>query len=138
MKLFYFNYRQNRSKGGFNMVEATLSLGIMSFGFLALLPLLALGTKTARQARDDRATTQIAQTLIEEAKQGMLSSGTIYLDAQDNTCPRAQAIYTVQTTLQPVTGAGAGVASPTRLTLRVAPTGAPDRARIYAVILSTP
>lgn len=118
------------------MVEATLSLGIMSFGFLALLPLLALGTKTARQARDNRATTQIAETLIEEAKQGTLSSGTTYLDAQDNPCSRVQAIYTVQTTFQAVTGAG--IASPTRLTLRVTPMGAPDRARIYAVVLPTP
>lgn len=108
----------------------------MSFGFLTLIPLLALGAKTARQAHDSRATTQIAQGLIEEAKQGTLSSGTIYLDAQENPCSLPQAIYTVQAVFQPVSTAG--TASPTRLTLRVTPTGAPDRARIYAVVLSTP
>ena len=116
------------------MVEATLSIGIMSFGFLALISLLALGAKTARQARDNRATTQIAQTLIEEARQGTLSSGTICLDGQGNPSTSIQAIYTVQALLQPITG----VASPMRLTLRITPTGAPDRARIYAVVLSTP
>jgi uncharacterized protein (TIGR02598 family) len=138
MKLFYFRRRQNRSKSGFNMVEATLSIGVMSLGFLTLIPLLALGSKTAGQARDNRATAQIAQTLIEEAKQGTLSSGTIYLDAEDNSCPRAQAIYSVQASLQPLGGSPAAAASPTRLTLRVTPTGAPDRARIYAVVLSIP
>ncbi len=123
------------------MIEATLSLGIMSFGFLALVPMLVLGTKTARQARDGQAATQIAQTLIEEAKQGTLSSGTLYLDAGENPCSMADAIYTVQALLQPVAGnpaSVAGTALPTRLTLRVTPTGAPERARIYAVVLSTP
>jgi len=121
------------------MVEATLSIGVMSLGFLTLIPLLALGAKTAGQARDNRATAQIAQTLIEEAKQGMLSSGTIYLDGEDNRCPRAEAIYTVQASLQPVAGNPVtAAAAPTRLTLRVTPTGAPDRARIYAVVLSIP
>jgi uncharacterized protein (TIGR02598 family) len=141
MKLFYFKSGQKRAKSGFNMVETTLSLGVMSFGFLALVPLLALGTKTARQARDNRATTQIAQTLIEEARQGTLFPGTIYLDDQENPCPRAEAIYTVQATLQPITGGPAdmaGTSFPTRLTLQVTPRGAPDRARIYAVVLPAP
>jgi uncharacterized protein (TIGR02598 family) len=141
MKLFYFNHRGNRAKAGFSMVEATLSIGVMSFGFLALVPLLALGAKTARQAHDSRATTQIAQTLIEEARQGTLSSGVICLDGQGNPCSPAQAIYTVQALLQPVAGnpaSATGAASSTRLTLRVTPTGAPDHARIYALVLSAP
>jgi uncharacterized protein (TIGR02598 family) len=141
MKPFFYRSSRNRPKRGFNLVETTLSLGVMSFGFLALVPLLALGTKTAWQARDNRASTQIAQTLIEEARQGMLSSGTIYLDADENRCAHAQAIYTVQATLQPVTGNPTGdmeTSSPQRLTLHITPTGAPDRARTYAVVLPMP
>jgi type II secretory pathway pseudopilin PulG len=62
-----------KQRGGFSLVEATFSIGLLSFGFLTLAPLLALGLKTARHARDDRATAQIAQTLIEDAKQGTLT-----------------------------------------------------------------
>jgi len=113
-------------------VEATLSLGLLSFGFLSLASLLAFGLKTARLARDDRTTVQIAQTLIEEAKQGTLASGTAYLDVEGNVCGSAQAVYTARATLSPVTGS----ASLTRLTLQVTPLGAPDRVRIYAVVFS--
>jgi len=94
MKFFYLNHQQNRLKKGFSLVEATLSLGVLSFGFLALIPSLALGSKTARQAHDNRATAQIAETLVEEAKQGTLSSGMTYLDVQGNSCSVVQAIYT--------------------------------------------
>ena len=140
MKLFLFTYRKNQGKRGFNLVEATLSLGILSFGFLALIPLLALGSAHAHQAHDKRTTIQIAETLIEAAKQGTLTSGTSYLDAQGNSCTANQSIYTVETAFQSLAGTptSAGVASPTRLTLRVTPSGAPDRARIYAVIFSAP
>jgi len=90
--------------------------------------------KTARFARDDRATAQIAQTLTEEARQGTLASGTAYLDFQGNACSFAQATYSAQSTFQPVTGS----ASLTRLTLRVTPLGAPDRVRIYATVFPAP
>ena len=116
-------------------MEATFSIGLMSFGFLALAPLLALGLKTARLARDDRATAQIAQTLIEEAKQGTLASGTVYLDFEGAACGSAQAVYTVRSTsVTPYLGN----ASLTQMTLRVTPLGAPDRARIYAVVFQAP
>ncbi|SRR5260221_3096768 len=134
MKLFHLRSRRSSPQGGFNLVEATLSLGLLSFGFLSLVPLLGLGLKTARLARDDRAAAQIAQTLIEEAKQGTLASGTAYLDLDGNACGSTQAAYTARSTFLPVTGS----ASLTRLTLRVAPLGAPDRVRIYAVVFPAP
>jgi uncharacterized protein (TIGR02598 family) len=135
MKLFRFHHGREHRRGGFSLVEATFSIGLLSFGFLALAPLLAMGLKTARLARNDRATAQIAQTLIEEAKQGTLAPGTVYLDIQGTVLNSAQtAAYTAQSTSQTI----AGSASLTRLTLRVAPLGAPDRARIYAVVFQAP
>ena len=123
-----------KQRGGFSLVEATFTIGLMSFGFLALAPLLALGLKTARLARNDRATAPIAQTLVEEARQGTLAPGTVYLDFEGAPCNSAQAAYTAQSTSQTV----AGSASLTQLTLRVTPLGAPDRARIYAVVFQAP
>jgi len=131
MKPFRFRSRKGDVRGGFSLVEATLSLGLMSCGFLILAPLLVMGLTTARLARDDRATAQIAQTLIEEAKQGTLAAGTAYLDLQGNPATSALAVYTAQTTFLPVTGS----ASLMQMTLRVIPLGAPDRARTYAVVL---
>ena len=133
MKPFFSNGGR-RQRGGFSLVEATFSIGLMSFGFLSLAPLLGLGLKTARLARDDRATAHIAQTLIEEAKQGTLASGTAYLDLQGNACGSTLAVYTAQAAFLPVTGS----ASLTRLTLRITPVGAPERVRIYAVVVSVP
>ncbi len=95
-----------------------------------LAPLLALGLKSARNAQDDRATAQIAQTLTQEAQQGTLPTGTIYLDFQGVPCSASQAAFTVQSTSQSI----AGDASLTRLTVQVTPVGAPDRARTYALV----
>jgi uncharacterized protein (TIGR02598 family) len=134
MNSFRIGSGEKKRRGGFSLVEATFSIGLMSFGFLTLAPLLALGLKTARLARDDRATAQIAQTLIEEARQGTLASGTVYLDFEGAACGSAQAAYTAQSTSLPITGS----ASLTRLTLRVTPLGAPDRVRIYAVVFQIP
>ena len=135
MNSFRINSGEKKQRGGFSLVEATFSIGLLSFGFLSLAPLLALGLKTARLARDDRATAQVAQTLIEEAKQGTLSPGTVYLDIQGTALNSAQtAAYTAQSISQTVVGS----ASLTRLTLQVTPLGAPNRARIYAVVSQTP
>ena len=126
---------EKKKRGGFSLVEATFSIGLMSFGFLALIPLLALGMKTARLARDDRATAQIAQTLVQEARQGTLPAGTVYLDIQGDTLSSTQtAAYSAQSASQPI----AGDALLTRLTLRVTPLGAPNRARTYAVVYQAP
>jgi hypothetical protein len=87
--------------------------------------------KSSRLARNDRATAQIAQTLVEEAKQGTLPTGIVYLDFEGATCTMsAQAAYTAQSTEFPVAGSPAL----TQLQLQVTPLGAPDRARTYAVV----
>jgi uncharacterized protein (TIGR02598 family) len=123
-------------RGGFSLVEATFSLGLLSFGFLSLAPLLSLALEAARHARDERATAQIAQTLIEEGKQGTLNPGTVYLDIQGTALPSAQAAaYQAQnTSVTPYLGN----ASLTQLKLQVTPLGAPNRARFYAAVFPTP
>jgi hypothetical protein len=70
--------------------------------------------------------------LIQEAQQGTLATGTIYLDEQGETCTAAQAAFAVQQTELPL------AASLARLTLQITPVGAPDRTRTYAVVLQTP
>jgi len=123
-------HRGGRSaRGGFNLVEASFTIGILSFSLLTLAPLLGLGMKTARLARDDRASAQIARTLVEEAKQGTLGTNTAYLDDQGTACSPPDAAFVVQ----PVTQATGNAAS--QLALRVTPVGAPGRARVYAVVL---
>ena len=140
MKSFRIRPAGKKQRGGFSLVEATFSIGLLSFGFLTLAPLLALGLKTARHARDDRATAQIAQTLIEDAKQGTLAPGTVYLDIQGTALNSANnstqmAAYAAQSTsVTPYQGS----ASLTQMTLRVTPLGAPDRVRTYAVVFQTP
>ena len=139
MKSFRIGSGEKKQRGGFSLVEATFSIGLLSFAFLTLAPLLALGLKTARLARDNRAAAQIAQTLTEEARQGTLASGTVYLDIQGSVLDSANstqmAVYAAQSTsVTPYLGN----ASLTQTTLRVTPMGAPDRTRIYAVVYPTP
>ena len=133
MKPFFSSYGR-RQRGGFSLVEAAFSIGLMSFGFLTLAPLLNVGLKTARVARDERATAFIAQTLVQEAKQGSLPMGTVYFDSEGAICSFGQAAYTAQSTSQPVAGSPAL----TQTALRVTPLGAPDHARTYAVVFQAP
>lgn len=132
MKPFLYNLSRKK-RGGFSLVEATFSIGIFSCGILTLAPLLAVGMRTTKLARDDRTTTQIAQTLVEEARQGTLAPGMIYFDSQGAACPASKAVYTLQATSISV----AGHATLTQTTLRLTPVGAPDRARTYAVVFPT-
>jgi len=134
MNFFRINSGKKRQRGGFSLVEATFSIGLMSFGFLTLAPLLALGLKSARLAQNDRATALIAQTLMQEAQQGTSVPATVYLDLQGAPCSSSQAAFTAQSTLQAVTGN----TSLTRMTLQVTPLGAPDRARTYALVYQAP
>jgi uncharacterized protein (TIGR02598 family) len=136
MKQIRFKLGRQR-RGGFSLVEGVLSLGIMSFGFLALAPLLVVGLNGAHRARENRASAQIAATLIEEAKQGTLGTGTVYFDSTTQPCGPGGAAYAVQPAEQPVAGAG-GASTLTRLTLRVTPVGMPGAARIYADVFPTP
>jgi uncharacterized protein (TIGR02598 family) len=129
MRLIRFHRGSRSARGGFNLVEASFTIGIMSIGFLTLAPLMGFGLKTSRWARDDRASAQIARTLTEEAKQGTLGSGPAYLDDQGAACSPLNAAFVVQ----PVTQAAGNSAS--QLALRITPVGAPGRARVYAVVL---
>ncbi len=111
----------------------------MSFGFLALVPLLVLGLKAAQVARGDRATSQIAETMIEQAKQGTLVTGTAYFDAESNPCPAAQAAFVVQDNLAELNSSGTSASAPlTQLTLRISPRALPGTVRIYADVFPTP
>ncbi len=129
MKPFFLTTGRSEKQGGFSLVETALSIGLLSFGVLSLAPLLELGLKSARMARDDRESAQIAQMLVEEVKQGTLTSGMLYLDSEGNTCDANQAAYLIQ--------AGSSSVTPTltRETLQVTPRGAPDRVRTYVVVI---
>jgi type II secretory pathway pseudopilin PulG len=124
--------KQNRFKlgrqrrRGFSLVEGVLSLGITSFSVLALAPLLVLGLGSAHLARENRAMTEIAANLIEQAKQGTLGSGPVYFDSTTEPCALDQAVYAVQPTEQPVAAA------------RVTPVGRPGGARTYADVFPAP
>jgi hypothetical protein len=129
MKLFFFHRGWGRTRGGFNLVEVSLTLGLLSVGFLTLAPLMGMGLKSSRWARDDRITAQIARTLTEEEKQGILGIGPAYLDDQGAACSPLGAAYVVQPVVQ-----SAGSAA-SQLLLQVTPIGAPQRAWDYAVVL---
>lgn len=129
MKLVQFHRGGRSARGGFNLVEVSFTVGILSFSLITLGPLLGMGMKTIRLARDDRASAQVARTLIEEAKQGTLGTSAVYLDDQGTACSPLTAAFVVQ----PMTQVAGNSAS--QLTLRVTPMGAPGRARVYAVVL---
>ena len=133
MKLFSAHPGRQRTRGGFSLVESTFSIGVMSFGLLSLVPLLGVGMKTSRSARDDRTNGQIAQTLVEEAKQGtLLNTQTVYFDETGASCNAVAAVYTAQASVQLFQ------APLYRVTLLVTPVGAPDRVRKYAVVFQAP
>jgi Tfp pilus assembly protein PilV len=132
MNSFGISGRKRNQQGGFSLVEATFSIGLLSFGILSLAPLLAFGIQTSGTARQDRISAQIASTLVEEAKQGTLGSGTVYFDFQGNNCSAAQAAFVAQTTSQTL------VAPTSRLAIRVLPMGSSNRARTYAVVFQAP
>jgi uncharacterized protein (TIGR02598 family) len=132
MKPFSFYSSKRVRQGGFSLAETAFSLGLFSFGFLLMAPLLGLGLRTARYSQDDRSTAQIAATLIEEAKQGTLAAGTIYFDGQGTSCSSAQAVYSAQTTSSSLTPLSS------RLSVQVTPLGAPNRVRTYAAVVQAP
>ncbi len=110
-------------------METSLSIGVFGFAMVTLTSLLGVGMKTTRYERDDRASALVAKTLIEEARQGTLPAGTLYLDEQGAASTPAAAVFTVQPTSTAISN------SVSRLTLRVVPNGAPDRTQVYAVLL---
>jgi uncharacterized protein (TIGR02598 family) len=133
MKLFHPIRRKNRL--AFSLAEASLAVGLLSFGFLSLIPMVGLGLNSARQARDNRAMAQIAETFTQKARQGTLTAGTSYLDNEENSCASTAACYRVQVTLTPDAPAP-GSATLTRLAVQVTPLAAPNRSQFYAVLFS--
>ena len=132
MKTYLFHDGKSNARGGFSLVEAMLSLGLLSFGLLSMVALMEVGLRSARVAHDKRDTTQIAQTLIEEGKQGTLAHGTSYLDFEGNPVSSTSAAYTAVSTFSSVPG------NLTRITLLITPVGAPTRARTFAALFSNP
>jgi type II secretory pathway pseudopilin PulG len=140
MKLFR-SFARQKHRRGFNLVEAALSIGILSFGFLALAPLLGLGLNHARLARENRTTAQIAATLIEEARAGTLGAQPLYLDSAGNACGSAGAAFVATNSLsgvEPGANGGSSTSAPlTRVTLWVVPMG-PGALRTYSDVFPTP
>ncbi len=124
-----FRPARMKSSQGFSLVEAALSLGILSFGFLSIAPLVGLGLTSARQARDGQITAQIAQTLTEQAREGTLTSGAGFCDDQGDVSTSGNASYRTQTTETILAG------NCTRVTIQITPIGNPNRLQEYAVVL---
>jgi hypothetical protein len=129
MKRIRFHRGSCSARGGFNLVEVSFTIAVLSLAVVTLGPLMGFGLKTSRGARDDRASAQIARTLAEEAKQGTLGTGPVYLDDQGAACSPLSAVFIAQ----PVTQSAGSTGS--QLALRVTPVGAPGHARVYAVVL---
>jgi Tfp pilus assembly protein PilV len=125
----FFRLARIRRSQGFSLVEAAFSLGVLSFGFLSLTPLVGLGLTSSRQARNGQLTAQIAMNFAEQAREGMLTAGSGYCDNQGAACASTTACYRTQTTETTLAG------NCTRLTIQVMPIGNPTRAQDYAVVL---
>ena len=83
-------------------------MGILSFGFLSLAPLLGLGITSAHQARDNRISAQIAESLSDQAREGMLTVGTAYCNNEGTPCAQNGASYMTRTTLDAIAGGCSG------------------------------
>jgi Tfp pilus assembly protein PilV len=127
MKLFRTAPRKNRL--GFSLVEASISIGVLSLGFLSLGPMLGLGLASARQVRDGEMAVQIARDLAAEAREATLAPGSGYCDSEGTPCAKSDARFITQTTKTALAG------NCTRLTIRVTPVDAPNRSSSYAVVL---
>lgn len=128
----FFRSTRIKSRRGFSLAEAALSIGVLSFGFLSLAPVLGLGLNSTRQARDNGISAQIAETFSDQARAGTLIAGTAYCDDQGAACSRAGACYQTRTTLDAMAG------NCTRLTIQVIPLANPNRPLDYAVVLPPP
>jgi uncharacterized protein (TIGR02598 family) len=124
-----FRTAPRKSRLGFSLVEASMSIGILSLGFLSLTPLLGLGLTSARQSRDGEVCAQIARNLAVEAREGTLATGSGYCDQEGNACASNAARFATQTTETTLAG------NCMRVTIQVAPVNAPNRVSSYAVVL---
>jgi uncharacterized protein (TIGR02598 family) len=69
MKTPHQQRRIRRSRGGFSLVEVTLSIGIISFAFVAIYGLLPVSLETARKAMERTHAAIISQQLITQVQQ---------------------------------------------------------------------
>ena len=128
----FFRSARIKNGAGFSLVEVTLSVGVLGFGFISLAPLMGLGLTTARQARDGRISAQIAETLTDEARDGTLMPGSAFYNDEGVLSPAAGACYQVRTALNALAG------NCTRLTIQVTPVATSNRPLDYAVVLPPP
>lgn len=107
--------KRSRKLNGFTLVEVTIALGVVAFGFIAILGLLPTGLNTFRSAMDNSVGAQIAQKVINDAQQKdfdtLVASGNTstvrYLDDQGNELgisDKAKAIYHANTRVVTATG----------------------------------
>ena len=98
---------------GFTLVEVIISLGVVAFGFIAILGLLPKGLTTFRSAMDNSVGAQIAQKVLNDSQQQdfdtLIANGNSrsvrYFDDQGNELPnKSRAIYHVNTRILVSTG----------------------------------
>ncbi len=102
----------DRRNGGFSLVEVTMSIGIVSFAFVALFALLPVGMTQFREAMDSSVKTQIIQRVVADAQQtdfDLLRAKPTeirYFDDQGTDLgaePHSNSIYTVEVVVQAAT-----------------------------------
>jgi uncharacterized protein (TIGR02598 family) len=130
MKAFRTSPRKSRL--GFSLIESAFSVGILSFGFLSLAPVLGLGLDSARAARDRQLSAQIAETLEDQAREGALPAGSSGFDDQGEPCAQAVAQFQAATSETALPG------NCTRVIIQVTAADSPGRPLDYAVVLPKP
>lgn len=64
-----FSLNSKRQNAAFSLVEVTIAIGIVAFGFVAIFGLLPTGMTIFRQSINTTVTAQIAQRIINDARQ---------------------------------------------------------------------
>ena len=118
--------RHGRTRAGFSLVEVTLAIGIVAFAFVAVFGMLPTGLGLFRETMNTAVGSEIAQRVINEAKQAdftVLTQGATgtagetlrkplrYFDVQGDelitangaATPPAGTVYQVNTRIMPVT-----------------------------------
>ncbi len=62
-----------RKRAGFSLIECALSLGVVSFAFVALVGMIPVGLNTFNSAIDSTVGSQVAQGLLTEVRQAKFS-----------------------------------------------------------------
>jgi uncharacterized protein (TIGR02598 family) len=107
--------KRRRKVMGFTLVEVTIAMGVVAFGFIAILGLLPKGLTTFRSAMDNSVGAQIAQIVLNDSQQQdfdtLIANGSTnsvrYFDDQANelrVSDRSRAIYHANTRILLGTG----------------------------------